>query len=123
MVGIAPAPGQKVHAFLWRGGVLRDLGTLPGGDGFSWAYGVNGSDQAVGLATVAGGQTDHRNRAVLFENGVAVDLNTRVVNLPASVSLYSANAISDSGVIVGNGCVLPCNPFGFTGNAFMLVPL
>jgi hypothetical protein len=102
---------------------MRDLGTLPGGDGSSWAYGVNRFDQAVGVATVAGGQTDHRNRAVLFDNGAAVDLNTRVVNLPANVSLYTANAINDSGVIVGNGCVLPCNPFGFTGTAFLLLPL
>jgi probable HAF family extracellular repeat protein len=122
VVGQAPTAGRQLHAFLWRGGVMRDLGTLPGGDGFSYAYGVNRFDQAVGLATVAGGQSDHRNRAVLYENGLVVDLNTRVVNLPASVSLASANAISDTGVIVGNGCLLPCNPFQPGGTAFMLMP-
>jgi hypothetical protein len=101
---------------------MGDLGTLPGGDGFSYAYGVNRFDQAVGLATVAGGQSDNRNRAVLYEDGQVIDLNTRVVNLPANVSLSAATAVNDAGVIVGNGCLLPCNPFQPSGTAFMLIP-
>jgi hypothetical protein len=76
----------------------------------------------VGQATVAGDQVANRNRAVLFENGQVIDLNSRVVNLPATVSLSSANAINDSGVVVGDTCVLPCNPFQPSGTAFMLIP-
>ena len=122
VVGQAPTSGQRVHAFLWRDGVMSDLGALPSGDGFSYAYGVNRFDQAVGLATVAGGQFDNRNRAVLYEDGRVIDLNTRVVNLPVNVSLSTATAINDAGVIVGSGCLLPCNPFQSSGTAFMLIP-
>jgi len=122
VVGQAPTAGLQVHAFLWRNGVMRDLGSLPGGDGRSYAYGVNNLDQAVGLATVAGGQFDNRNRAVLYENGQVIDLNTRVVNLPDTVVLTTANAINDAGVIVGNGCLQPCNPFGSSGTAYLLIP-
>jgi hypothetical protein len=83
-------------------------------------YGVNNLDQAVGPATVAGGQFDNRNRAVLYENGQAIDLNARVVNLPSTVILTTA--INDAGVIVGNGCLQPCNPFQPSGTAYMLIP-
>ena len=62
------------------------------------------------LASGAGGlpvdvaQTDayyfSLQKGFASEGGLVVDLNTRVVNLPANVSLASANAISDAGVIV-----------------------
>lgn len=122
VVGEAPTSSRQVHAFLWRDGVMRDLGVLPGGDGYSYAYAVNRHDHAVGLATVAGDQFANRNRAVLFEDGRAVDLNTRVTNLPTNISLTTANAINDNGVIVGNGCVQPCNPYASAGTAYMLIP-
>ncbi|HZN77744.1 MAG TPA: hypothetical protein VFC00_39520, partial [Micromonosporaceae bacterium] len=57
-----------------------------------------------------------------YENGQVIDLNTRVVNLPDTVVLTTANAINDAGVIVGNGCLQPCNPFGSSGTAYLLIP-
>jgi probable HAF family extracellular repeat protein len=121
VVGAAPVPGPGVHAFAWRDGVMRDLGTLPTARS-SEAYGVNDRDQAVGLSVLPGGQHDNVNRAVLYENGQVIDLNTRVSNLPGDVSLFSARAINNAGYIVGDSCFLPCDPFGELRHGFLLVP-
>ena len=43
------------HAFAWRNGHLKDLGTLPGGS-FSYAEGINDFEQIVGLSET--GQSD-----------------------------------------------------------------
>jgi hypothetical protein len=58
----------------------------------------------------------------LFENGQVIDLNTWVTNLPADISLSTARAINNAGVIVGDNCLLPCDPFQSGSRAFMLVP-
>ena len=42
------ASGDR-HAFLYSGGIMSDLGTLPGGT-FSYAYGINDSGQVVGYS-------------------------------------------------------------------------
>jgi probable HAF family extracellular repeat protein len=120
VVGRSTASSQGTHAFLWRDGVMRDLGSFGGGS--SYAQGVNDHDQVVGVVALPGGPRDNLNRAVLFENGRVVDLNTRAVNLPAGVTLASAFAINNTGVIVGNSCFNPCDPFQSVSRAFMLVP-
>jgi probable HAF family extracellular repeat protein len=120
VVGRSTTPNQGVHAFLWRDGVMRDLGTF--GGGASYAQGVNDHDQVVGVVALPGGPRDNLNRAVLFEKRRVIDLNARAVNLPADVTLASAFAINNTGVIVGNSCFNPCDPFQSVSRAFMLIP-
>lgn len=81
----------NTRAFLYKEGVLTDLGTLPGGS-FSYGYGINKNGQVVGTALNSSGQY----HAVLWNNGAIVDLGT----LPGHTTSY-ARAINDAGQIVG----------------------
>lgn len=80
------------HAFIYKDGVLTDLGTLPGGS-ISYGYGINNNGQVVGASTNSAGQF----HAVLWDNGAIVDLGT----LPGKTASY-ARAINDAGQIVGD---------------------
>jgi len=80
------------HAFLWRKGVMKDLGTL-GGD-FSGASSANEEGQVVGLARVTGNATSH---AYLWDQGSMSDLGTLVG--PAGFSFGSL--INGQGEVVG----------------------
>jgi probable HAF family extracellular repeat protein len=84
------AAGQE-HAFLWKNGVMTDLGTLPG-DTMSRAQGINDRGQIVGYS-VSGVYPSH---AFLWENGTMTDLGT----LGGSTS--RAFGINQSGDIVGD---------------------
>lgn len=85
------------HAFLWDQGTMRNLGTLPG-DAASEARSINISGQIVGRSGVAGFSS---SRAVLWQNGVAIDLNRLITT--AGWVLTSANGINDVRQIVGVG--------------------
>src|SRR5260221_1798756 len=66
------------HAFVWRGGSLKDLGTLPGGD-YSFAAAINQLGQIAG--TSENSQIDPASgnpefHAVLWENDKILDLGT-----------------------------------------------
>jgi probable HAF family extracellular repeat protein len=53
VVGFAYLTGDTaLHAFLWRKGVMTDLGTLAGSDAlpYSVAFSINDNDEAVGLS-------------------------------------------------------------------------
>ena len=66
------------HGFLWKNGVMTDLGILAG-DTCATAYAINSSEQIVGDSGNCGGT----NRGFLWENGgPIVDLQTLV--LPGS---------------------------------------
>ena len=83
------------HAFLWKNGVMTDLGTLPGGSNSyigSYADGINNAGQIVGYSLTASGDT----HAFLWKNGVMSDLGT----LGGSESY--ANGINNAGQIVGS---------------------
>jgi probable HAF family extracellular repeat protein len=73
-----------------------DLGTLVPTHWQNWAYAINNSRQIVGTSG------DH---AFLWENGTMRDLETLIpADSPDSTwLLYSANGISDNGLIVGEG--------------------
>ncbi|MCW3058290.1 MAG: peptidase family protein [Capsulimonas sp.] len=81
---------RPTHAFLWRDGVMQDLGTL-GGDN-SLACAVNQSGQSVGYSATDEGV----NHACLWDNEQAVDLGT----LPGHDN-SEARAINDAGDAVG----------------------
>ena len=75
------------HAFVWRDGVMSDLGT-PGVE--SEATAINRRGGFVGWSRVAGG----RQRAVRWVNGTIEDLGVEGAN-------SQARGINDFGVIVG----------------------
>jgi probable HAF family extracellular repeat protein len=117
-----------VHATAWRDGVATDLGVLPGGT-FSAATKVNSAGTAVGFSggqavefaggqvtslfsgkaesindggTVVGftGTNSDNERAIRYQDGQAVDLNTLIA--PGSgYTLLAANDVNDAGQIVG----------------------
>jgi probable HAF family extracellular repeat protein len=84
------------HAFLWKNGVMTDLGTFPGGI-YSWGEAINDQGQVVGAEEDADGNV----RAFLWQNGVMTDLNTLI---PAGFPwyMYWAYGINDQGQIVVN---------------------
>ena len=100
VVGFSDFPGdsdtkRNYHAFLWtKDAGMKDLGTLPG-DTRSIAWGINNRGQIVGLST-GGANGSH---AVIWQNGVPVDLNSLIPN--GALTLTYANDINDSGEIVG----------------------
>jgi probable HAF family extracellular repeat protein len=96
VVGASNITGNVArHAFRWSGGVMTDIGTLPGGGTYSWAYGVSGNGNViVGEASIAG---DAANHAFSWTaGGGMIDLGTLGGNNSR------ANAASANGsVIVG----------------------
>ena len=92
-VGHADAPnGLSLHAFLWDGTEMIDLGTL--GTPYSWAYGINNHTQITGYSGV-NGITIH---CYIWENGVMNDIG----HLPWGRGTFSrCNAINEDGVVAG----------------------
>jgi probable HAF family extracellular repeat protein len=87
VVGASSTAGDAaVHAFLYSGGSMQDLGTLQGGN-WSWANGVNDHGQVVGNASTS----DNLDHAFLYSGGVMQDLG-----------IGEANAINNKGEVVGH---------------------
>jgi len=95
VTGISYTTGDSAtHAFLFSGGAMTDLGTLPGSFGSAGA-GINAAGQVVGSSGTGSGR-----HAFLSFNGVMTDLNTLVAP-DLGYTLKAANGISDSGFITG----------------------
>ena len=97
VVGVANLPGDTAHdAFLWKGGVMTDLGNL-GVTSFAWA--INSGEQIAGNSRV----NSTTVRPFLWENGgPMIDLNSLV--LPGSgLTALNAQFINERGEIVGTG--------------------
>ena len=119
IAGRADLPDQTHDAFLWKHGVMNDLGRLPGHI-CSRANQINNQGQIVGnssdCVTVL--------RAFLWENGgPMVDLNTLI---PANSNLLLTNAvdINDRGEIAGMGVPAGCDPVDQDSceHAYLLIP-
>ena len=95
-------PTGQARAFLWEGGVTRDLG-VPAGGNLSRARGINDSGDVVGeWRILINGQ--QRFKAFLYEDGRMRDLNALI---PAGTGwdLTGAQAINEAGQIVGSGTI------------------
>jgi len=93
----------RAHSFLYSGGVMVDLGTLPGDALASGALDVNASGQVVGTSEVVTGQTV-THHAFLHSGVGMTDLGTLD---PFEVQVSSeATAINTSGQVVGTSEVV-----------------
>lgn len=110
------ATSSDARAMLWQNGGATALPAVDPGATSSVASGINSAGVIVGSATLGNGVS----QAVLWEGGVAVNLNTRLKDASAGYVLNHAHAITDDGVIVGD----MTNPsdVGPGTSAFMLVP-
>jgi probable HAF family extracellular repeat protein len=100
VVGSSGTDAGATHAFLYSGGVMTDLGTLPGGTN-SFATSINNSGLVVGYSEATAApplSTD----AFLYTGTTLIDLNSLI---PAALHwhLTQANGINDRGDIVGYG--------------------
>jgi probable HAF family extracellular repeat protein len=84
------------HAFLYRDGVMSDLGTL--GGALSQATDINDLGQVVGSSGTAAGEV----HAFLFTDGSMVDLN-ELIPQGSGWRLLAANGINNAGQITGYG--------------------
>jgi probable HAF family extracellular repeat protein len=102
------------NAFLYNGSKVIDLGTL--GGSWSTAQGINNFGQVVGMSALQAPPGDMNGlHAFLYQNGSMLDLNA-LIHLNTGWVLRSANAINDSGQIVGEGV------HDGVGSAFLLTP-
>jgi probable HAF family extracellular repeat protein len=79
---IACAECSLSHAFLYRKGIMQDLGTLPGGS-FSSGYGISEGERRKELLVTGSSNFESCSydscspmHAVLFKNGNVIDLGT-----------------------------------------------
>jgi probable HAF family extracellular repeat protein len=113
ITGGSGLPGDLAqHAFLWQKGVMTDLGTLPG-DMYSFGSSINNLGQVVGYSC----DVNFNCRAVLWENGSIVDLNT-LIPADSNLVLNYAATIDDLGIIAGYAV----DPNTGTDPAFVLYP-
>jgi probable HAF family extracellular repeat protein len=111
-----PGAGPIGHAFLWKDGVKRDLGTVPGIDplgGLSAANGINSRTQIVGISNTCDNSVFD---AFLWEKGSMADLNT-LIPADSAMHLFVAFDINDRGEITGLGFL----PNGDV-HTFLLIP-
>lgn len=120
VVGVANLPGVSGcdngaaphHAFLWKKGLMTDLGTADG-DPCSLAVGINSKGQVVGSST----DCTNYVHASLWENGgPMVDLNSLIPS-NSGVQLTLALYINDRGEIAAHGTLTNGDQ-----HAFLLIP-
>lgn len=105
VVGHSDLPGDTVtHGFLWtQKAGMQDLGTIPG-DVMSFALDINDAGEIVGVSWETVTPTLANLRAVIWEHGAAVNLNTLIVpGGNAGLYLGYCAHINNRGEIVGWG--------------------
>ena len=82
--------------FLWKNGVMTDLGNL--GGTMSAAQCINGAGQVIGLSTLAG---DAQNHGFLWADGVMTDLGTLGGDNSEAIWINDAGEIAGSADLPG----------------------
>lgn len=132
VVGYASNTNEQYHAFLWRNGLMTDLGTLPTLKE-SYAYAINDGGQIVGTATNLGNTIPH---AFLWQNGTLTDIgsfNPKAINKAGQVAgtlsvkrnnvewfdhacLWKNNTLTDLGTLNGDHS----HAFGINDNGLII---
>jgi probable HAF family extracellular repeat protein len=119
VVGVANLPGVSGcdgaaphHAFLWKKGLMTDLGTADG-DPCSYAVGINSKGQVVGSSTDC---TNYVHASLWEDGGPMVDLNSLIPS-NSGVQLTLALYINDRGEIAAHGTLSNGDQ-----HAFLLIP-
>lgn len=120
VVGVANLPGVSGcddgaaphHAFLWKKGLMTDLGTADG-DRCSYAVGINSKGQVVGSSTDC---TNYVHASLWEDGGPMVDLNSLIPS-NSGVQLTLALYINDRGEIAAHGTLSNGDQ-----HAFLLIP-
>jgi probable HAF family extracellular repeat protein len=89
--------GSGIHAFLYSGGTMNDLGSLPGASS-NTAESINSRGQVVGFSHITG----VHDRAFLYSDGTMRSLN-EVIDPALRWDILWANAINDKGWIAACG--------------------
>jgi probable HAF family extracellular repeat protein len=96
---------RGVHAILWEGDAIKDLGTF-GVDEWEESYsmpnGLNDAGEIVGFSTYSENGVAMGNRAFIYRDGVMTDLNT-LVPPEAGLLLENALAVNNRGQITAYG--------------------
>lgn len=109
-----------IHAFRWKSGRMRDLGTLGGLD--SAAMDVNTAGTIVGYSLVkVPGSTVQQSHGFVYQDGQMRDLNDLLIPGEATYLIYSASAINAAGQIAASGVVLLPNGSTYD-KALLLTP-
>ncbi len=109
---VAGSPTQRHHGFLWRRGVMTDLGTLYG-DPCSIATAINSRGQIVGASTNC---TEHLHGFLWENDGPAIDLNS-LVRTDSGLTIIEGDFINARGEVAGKG-LLPNGDI----HAVLLIP-
>jgi len=124
VVGFSDTAGDVVNgkltlnfqAFVWNPLTgIRQLPTFPG-DVLSEATGINDFGQIVGTSFPAAGGS----RMVLWQNGVAYDLN-RLLPADSPLLILASGDINNYGEITGFACVVNGNACGNEVHAFVAI--
>jgi probable HAF family extracellular repeat protein len=119
---------DRVHAFLYDGQTMIDLGSLCGGSldlDFSYALGVNSADQVVGYSYLPWGDASMDVPsgpwpvAFIYSDGVMLDLNDLIGDAAKNYRLDCATAINDHGQIAAIAFDQSAHAF----HAVLLTPL
>ena len=115
------ASDTRVHAFLYDGSTMRDLGSLGSRTNEtdrSAALGINANDEVVGTTYGDSSGRQIVQVAFLYKNGAMYDLNTLVDASLGAYHLQSATGINDEGEIVAQAMDRKTN----TVRAVLLTP-
>jgi probable HAF family extracellular repeat protein len=100
IVGDSVTRSGAVHAFVYSGGSMQDVGTLKEFPKASYARAINDAGQIVGES-----DGNNQKRAFVYSDGQMTDLTRAAVNLRQAgfAALDSADGINNQGWIVGFG--------------------
>lgn len=104
-----------IHAVLWEGGVIKDLGLL--NSNATKANDINNRGTVVGYSftTLTNSPSDVPQQAFVWKNGIMRDLN-KLLPANSGWELNTARAINNRGQIVGEG------KFNGKNRAYLLTP-